>query len=633
MLVPSIFTVITGATVSNTGSMVFSKDVDVASSQVAGLFAAGEDEGAAQGEISLADGSTVTVTGSDVLDFGTVSSNITANGNNTWVQDNVQLGPIYTGVDDLSLEVKNLTAQEEAHSTISAGDNAFVMTKGVVTVSDSLTLVKTDDALEVGDEAAEAVGPGHVPQDRVYVYGTSGAATLNLSNNGNTQGRLVNVDRVYVGYTSDNSPASESSTLNVSGNWDFGGSRLVAGTEGPANLDGTVSNIESFMMTGSGKLNVLADANVTVQRLLGSESNVNGATITVNGNLTITGDDNDSDVNAEGSAVRDVTLTKAGLTIENGGTFAITDGAVDDVVDIGDPDNDGVTTVTVTEANWVKDKVAVAAGGTLRVDLGEINLGDSGAVTALKNDLIGDDKGILDLGDATYNVEHKDGLVQEDALVTGVTTSNIKDYVLDDEDGAISISTEVSAVQTSQAAGVTVSSASLTLSNASKNEGNVFVLNTDTSEAANVELSDGATITFANSGEGADVTLAEGKSGSATFRVGAGNTQNFNKIAVTNATVTGGTLNAESITATNNLDTTNNVLNVSGDITLGSATAVSTHNVVGSNISAESITLRGNTSNVNNFNVKGGSSVTVETFTGATDAIINIGTDGDEAAA
>ena len=657
---------LTGATVSNTGSMAFSKDVDVASSQVAGLFAAGEGDGAAQGKISLADGSTVTVTGSDELDFDAVKGKITASGKATWKQDNVSLGQIFNE-DKLALDVKKLTAEEKAYTATSKGDNAFVIEQGMITVSDSITLVKAEDALETGDEAAEAVAKGHVPQDRIYVYGSSGAASLKLVNDGSVTGSLVNVDRVYVGYTaSDDTAAQHSAALEVDGSWNFGDARIVAGQSGSVSLGGTVTNVDSLMLNGNGLVTVKEGANVTVQRLLGSESSATG-TITVDGTLAFTGDGlNDKEASSkEGEFVNDVNLTKAEVNVGAGGTLAFTTkDAWDDFLEV--TESDGVTSFkvlsdgdkTTDSGGWVSDNVTV--NGTLALELGDVNLGEKDNVDKLKTDLIGSGSGVLNIGSATYDLEvNEDGSVDYDNVAEGVSNSQTENAVVNvtANNNSNGVTGEFGSVALGTGTTLNVKQDSTLILNQAS-AGN-FV-NTADSEAADVTVKSGAAVVLNGSGTVGNI-VKDSKDSSATGTSAVlnanGGTQNVGAIELAKVTVqqgnydvksvsvenltltgadldvvgtvTGGTVTGNDIKATSGSIITSSSVNA-GTIILGSASDASTHAIVGSVITADTLTLQGASDQVNTLNVNGGSVIDVTTFTGVSGAEIKIGTDDTE---
>ena len=647
-----------GATVTNTGAITFNGDLDIASSAIDGLFGI-DGNSEAKGKITLAANSAVTVTGSDELDFDAVKDKITASSATTWTQDNVALGQIFNE-DNLALDVKNLTAEEKAYTATSKGDNAFVIEQGTITVSDSITLVKAKDALETGDEAAEAVAKGHVPQDRIYVYGSSGAATLNLVNDGSVTGTLVNVDRIYVGYKSSSHDAS----LNVDGSWNFADARIVAGQSGSVSLGGTVTNVNSLMLNGDGSVTVEEGANVTVQRLLGSEGGT-GA-LTVNGNLAFTGDGlNDKEASStEGEYVNDVNLLNTPVTVNAGGTLAFTtEDAWDDF--LKKTVTDGVTSYevlstggkTTDSGGWVSGNVTV--NGTLALELGNVNLGEKDNVETLKTDLIGSGTGVLNIGSATYDLEQSDkgdGSYDYDAIAEGVSNSQTENAVVNVNSGSASdgITGEFGSVSLADDAGSDLNvkqDSTLILNQASA--GN-FV-NTADSEAADVTVKSGAAVVLNGSGTVGDITKKGSEANTSAVLNANGGSQTAGKIDVASLTVQQGNVSVQSVTAetltltraglkvtgTGEESTANDITATSGStvtsssvkagtITLGSASATSIHAIVGSDITADTLKLEGDASNHNTLNVNGGSVIDVTTFTGVSGAEINIGTDDTE---
>ena len=375
---------VTGGSIKNTGTINFQgSDLTIDSTIASGLFSDAENS-----ILNLADGADVVVTGDTLLDLSKLTiadstadgNNLVASGNNTWTQDNVKLGTVLNSAN-LAFDVKNLTAETAPYAATSTGNNAFVIEQGEINVSDSITLVNGSGAL-----TADTV------DHRIYVIAKNEGdeATLNLVNDGSFTGKLNTVDRLYVGYKAASYTASGTSTLNVNGNWDFGGTRLAVNTSGTANLNGTVENIGIMQLNNAGTFNIGSNANVTVDRLLGGETGATG-TINVDGTLTFQGDGNDTDKNADGDDVLDIKLTTANIAINNGGTLAITGDAVDNVV------NDSGAVITT---NWSGDKVTLNAGATLSLDLGDITLTQA-QLSSLKSGLVKSGyKGSFDFGDS-----------------------------------------------------------------------------------------------------------------------------------------------------------------------------------------------------------------------------------------
>ena len=245
---------------------------------------------------------------------------------------------------------------------------------------------------------------GAAATDRVVIKAESAGSTATLNLIAADQGKITNIDRFNVGWTSK---ASGTSALNVDGTWDFGGARVTASNNGKVTLGGTVSNISDLMLEKNGAVTV--NGTVTVERLLAGEANNSGSTLELNGSLTVTGDG--SGDKGTQDYYNDVYLTQSTVNINNGGTLALTTAdALDDFLTVNKDASGAVTGITVSASGdkttdiggWDSTKVTLNAGGILQLNLAELGIDTltQAQLTSLKSSLVASgSQGSFDFGD------------------------------------------------------------------------------------------------------------------------------------------------------------------------------------------------------------------------------------------
>ena len=632
----------------NEGTINFSGDtLTLDSENFLALFA--QKEGTSgndnTGKLVLDENAEVQVEGNHQVDLTTSFGNIAANGNNTLYIENVKLGTTYNSAN-LTLDVNDLTVQGKPYPAVAVEDNAFVLEQGTITVSDIINLETT---------SGSATGDG--ADNRLYVYAKDSAttATLNLQNDGSITGNLGNLDRIYVGYAATSGTASGSSVLNVDGHWDFGDVRLTVNSGGSATLAGVVDNIGSLAFNNSGTVDIANGATVEVGRLLGNESNAEGAALNINGTLTITGDGVSETANAEGKYSNDFTLGDGvAVTVNTNGVLDIS--AADVMDDIFTVEEGSVTVAAPTDTKsdlggWTSG--SVAGNGKIVIDLTDSMFSgvewSKDSLESLKGELFDDSfTGLLEVGNITYDVNLEDGLTESD-LVDGVVVDKVKNETLTTSSDTVNISTSVGNLQVSGAGATIVAGKTVELNNGA----NGFVTGgTDD----NLTLKSGSAIVLNGSGTVGDIKQDDGVTSANVALNAQGGTQNvgdidvsvaeitagtYNTGSVTAATlnITGGTVNADdsattdaaadgAITATSSSAITAATVNA-GIITLGNSSSATDHVITSSVVNADSISLQGAAGPQNTFSVVGGSAVTAGTFTGVSGAQINVGTDGD----
>ena len=258
----------------------------------------------------------------------------------------------------------------------SAEKKRFTFSSGTITVHDELNGSSADQVL------------------RIHASAEDSNATLKLEAGANG-GELNNIERINVGL--DKSKGN--SNLNVTGKWNFNNARISVSSGGVAIIEGNVSNVDELMLDNNAQVTV--NGALTIDRLLGSQASGGDSTIAINGTLTVEGDDQLSD---EGKTVgdnkyaNDVQLTQTSVTINNGGTLAITKkDALDDFIKVtsGATAADTIVSVVTSGSNsgtfggWNNEKVDLLAGGTLQLDLGTLK------VTSLTTEELGKLKSAL----------------------------------------------------------------------------------------------------------------------------------------------------------------------------------------------------------------------------------------------
>ena len=299
----------TGGSMNNTGTVTVNADeLSVTDDYFAGFFK-GEEE--AKGKLNFS-GSAINVDGAVDLNKlgiirtdGALTTNFTLEDSATLTADTINLDSAYK-VDKLVLDTGTLN--------IDAGeDKKFIFSSGTITVRDVLN--------------------GAAATDRVVIKAEAGGSSATLNLTAAEQGKVTNIDRFNVGWTSK---ASGTSTLSVEGTWDFGGARVTASNNGKVNFDGTVSNVSDLMLEKNGAVTV--NGNLTIERLLAGEDNNSGSSLVLNGKLTVVGDNREGGDKGVTNYYNDVSLTKSTVTINNGGTFALVGS---DTLDDFLPDFDG----------------------------------------------------------------------------------------------------------------------------------------------------------------------------------------------------------------------------------------------------------------------------------------------------
>ncbi|HIV56251.1 MAG TPA: hypothetical protein H9898_10795, partial [Candidatus Anaerobiospirillum stercoravium] len=656
----------------NIGTITFDADnIALSEDNFAGLLA---KDGADQGKVNFS-GSEVNLTvdgDADLLglgvfgESGALSDNFTVETKlNLEAAGEVTLDSRFN-TSELTIDAKELTAKTAKYENVANKDYAFAIDQGTISVSDRVTL-------QDGSGSSKAD-----PDHRIYVIAKDGTtATLNLVNDGSTQGQLINVDRVYVGLYATSYKASGDSTLYVDGNWNFGGARLVADTSGTATLSGTVSNVGELVINRAGKIEIASNANVTATRLLGSESGASGS-IDINGMLTFQGDGRTETKNDKGEYANDISLTTTNININNGGTLAIAGAdAVEDIFNV----TSGASGITIDVATsggktsekggWNKDKVTLNAGGTLKIDLAYVTDPAQTSINAadlkkIKGALVkADYKGSFDFGSinidisgieisADKKVSYKDlndaGVndVQNVTGLEGVTVTVDSNTASD----GINLGNGAAAVELTTGTNyVTVDGSLILKSNGS--EGSNFVYTAPaqsggTATVADVKVATDSNVTLTGAGRigaitssttgtSANLTAGEGLAQSVegeidleTVTIGTG-TVNVAEDVTAKTLTLGGNLNNASESGANKL--TAETLTQSAGTTLTTnelvlgASGSGTNSALNGVVNADSITMEQSSSGANTLTIAGGV-VTSETFEGASGSIINVGTDG-----
>ena len=570
--------IVTGGSMSNTGTVVINSDqLSVTEEYFNGLFTKGT--GVTQGKLNFS-GSAINVDGAvDLNELGIIgtdgvltTNNFTLNESATLTANTISLDNAYKA-DKLVLDTGTLN--------IAAGeDKKFIFSSGTITVRDVLN--------------------GAAATDRVVIKAeTEGKkATLNLI--ADEQGKVTNIDRFNVGWTSK---ASGTSTLSVEGTWDFGGARVTASNNGKVNFDGTVSNVSDLMLEKNGAVTV--NGNLTIERLLAGEDNNSGSSLVLNGKLTVVGDNREGGDKGVTNYYNDVSLTQTTVTINNGGTLAITKAdALDDFLTVNKDASGAVTGITVSATGdkttdiggWSGDKVTLNAGGTLQLNLAELNVTSlsSTALKTFKESLVAEGfKGSFDFG-AGFTVDLSDNEELQTAIDNGeVSYSELASAGVNDVKGvADNAVVTVDSTTASGAAGINLSTGkavelegtntvnvnSLVLTNTT---GDNFVYTTTNGNevAANVAVTANGAVNLTGNGTVGSLTKASGATGtSAVLTAGQGAIQTVKgKIDLGEVTIGAGTVDVtESVTA--------DELNVNGTLTVSGGEGAVSIGTTGANI-------------------------------------------------
>ena len=640
---------ITGGSMSNTGTVIINTDeLSVTDDYFAGLFT---KSGENQGKLNFS-GSAINVDGAvDLNELGIIGTdgaltpNFTLEDSATLTADTVTLDTLYN-TSALTLNVKTLNAQSATNETLCKNDFGFIIKQGTISVSDSINLTRVSSVVN-----------NDTPEDRIYVYASSGDATFNMINDGSKAGTVTGVDRFYVGYGN----LTNKSTLNIDGNWNLTGvDRINVANSGAVTFGGTVTNLGDIRMEANGKVTVEAGANVSVGRLVDDGA----GSIEVNGALTFSGDGIDSDSGTKGPII-DFEINQSTLTINNGGTLAITGDAVDNVV------NDSGAVIT---SNWSGSKVTLNAGATLQLNLADngITSLDTTKLNALKSALVNTGyKGSFNFGD-DFSVTLEEDL-QNQITSGSVAYGDLVDAGVNDVQGVadgvtvtvtdteatngINLSNGASAVKLASGTDSVAVDGSLILAG---NGGN-FVYSEDaagTQTVADVSVKANSGVNLTGAGTVGDLTKAQSATNTtAVLIAGAGATQNVqgeinldtvtigqgtvevaDNVTATTLTLDGNLTNAaaqgstaKSITATTL--TQNGGTLVTNNLTLGASGAASTTSELKGVVSADSITILQATNTAagqgNVVHIINDSLVAADEFTAASGSVINVGTDGD----
>ena len=349
-----------GGSMSNTGTVIINAaELSVTDEYFNGLFTKGTDS--TQGKLNFS-GSAINVDGSVDLNGlgiigngGALTENFTLEGSATLTADTINLDSAYKA-DKLVLDTGTLNIDAS-----SAEKLRFTFYSGSITVHD-----------EINGSSANQVLRLHASED-------SSDATLNLAAGANG-GVLNNIERINVGLGN----SKGKSNLNVTGNWNFNNARISVSSGGVATIDGNASSVDELMLDNNAQVTV--NGALTIDRLVGSQASGGNSTIAINGTLTVEGDAQLSDegkTNGDDKYANDVQLTQTSVTINNGGTFAITTAdALDDFLSVTSGATAADTTVSVVTSGsnsgnfggWNKDKVTLNAGGILQLNLAELGI-------------------------------------------------------------------------------------------------------------------------------------------------------------------------------------------------------------------------------------------------------------------
>ena len=405
---------LTGGSMENTGTVnIYTDKISVSEDYFNGLFAGassnvtfGGSEINVDGEVDLNELGIIGADGALSGDKLTISKSSA-----TLAAGTINLDKAYNA-NKLVLDAGTLNIDAS-----SVGNKRFTFYSGTITVHDELNGSSADQVL------------------RIHASADQSNATLKLEAGANG-GELNNIDRINVGLGN----SKGKSNLNVTGKWNFNNARISVSSGGEATIDGNVSSVDELMLDNNAQVTV--NGALTIDRLLGSQASGGNSTIAINGTLTVEGDDQLSDegkTDGDNKYANDVQLTQTSVTINNGGTLAITkEDALDDFINVTSGATAADTTVSVVTSGsnsgkfggWNKEKVDLLAGGTLQLNLGELNIDSltSDKLSALKTALVKDPtKGSFDFGkidialsaDLEKEIASGNGSVSYDTLASG----------------------------------------------------------------------------------------------------------------------------------------------------------------------------------------------------------------------
>ena len=599
----------TGGKITNTGKVNFyASDIELSNENFAGLLTV-EDSKSGSVAFNYSGSTNLTVDGAvDLNGLGILSGDGTLTDNFKISSGSVNLTAGTISLDS-AYKVGNLSL-DAGTLNIDGNDedkNKFIFSSGTITVRNALN--------------------GAAATDRVVIRAANAgdSATLNLIASG--EGKVTNIDRFNVGWTSN---ASGTSTLNVDGTWDFGGARVTASNNGNVTFGGTVGNVSQLMLEKNGQVTV--NGALTVGRLLAGENNHSGSVLNINGSLTVTGDGK-ADKGTQ-NYYNDVYLTKSTVNINNGGTLALTTAdALDDFISVTKNDEGSITAISVVSSGgnttdvggWDKDKVTLNAGGSLQLNLADLGVTTitQDQLTTLKSGLVASgSKGsfnfgegltieldeslqtAIDSGEVSYGSLSSGGVNDVQGVADGVTVT----VTATEASTGINLSNGASAVEL--ASGTTSVAVNGTL--ALNGNGGNFVYTENTPDTpATVSVTSGSGVNLTGAGTVGSLTKVASATGtSAVLTAGQDDIQNVDgEINLDTVTIGQGTVNvAESVTAgeltvNGNLNvsdgagaitiTGDSVATIAGSVQAGAISSSGGMDVTGT-ILAESISLAAN---------------------------------------
>lgn len=620
----------TGGTITNRGNMTFSVGVDLSGATVTNTKTM-----TVNGDLSVDALSDLynNATKADEKASLTVSGNVTV-----------------TGADEFSLVsgygfTNSATANSD--TTLEALDSTVTIDS---TYNTKFDIIKADEVIAATADASK--GTFSIVSGST-VSAVSGFDLSTADASGDKSLTVAGTFNLGEGFTGTGSLGGENG-LNIDVNEATAGNAIFTISSGEWNL-------ESLTLT-SGNATVSAGASLTTEQL--NVTTNTGKALTVNGTLTLTGDD----VTGKDETVADVQV-KGNVNVNEGGRLVITGAdAINDVVTVNAPAT-GTTynTATVNSTNWTSGGVTVKGGGVLELQLGsDVVFQNAAAVETLKDQLwAATSKGILNIGDASYGLkDNGDGSYNYEDLAEGVSTSATADAVINvsvasgaagiaaNEYGSVYVndSKEATATTDIKLAGGTIFNKS--------NDKNSFASSAKT-EVLNLEItSDDGAVVFNGAGEIGSLTQSAGVSGAVLFQAGAG-TQTVGAITLHKATVGTG-----AVVSDDNVDVTEFVLNAgtsynnyddsgvprdSNEISVGKLTAageIATNTLTikaasanstseaSANIFAENFEIEASTGAfTNKFTVSNGATLTADTVTLGSGASVILGTDGDDSSA
>ena len=512
---------VTNSTVANTGTINLFGSLNVDS--LNGFYGIGDT---ATGTLKIA-GATVTVSGADQIDLS--KAKITGDTKSSLVAEKSTV----IVADGFENKAANIQAGTLKISPTTTDDKSFTQSGGSLVALNALT------------------SAGEANVKKLTVSGASSANTT-FTLGAASNGAITKIAEIEV----KGADASNKGTLNVEGKWDFGGALLSAGEHSETNIKAgaSASNISALKVGATSTINVAGTA--TIDRLLGSETG-NAGPINVTGTLNIKGDGK-TDKQTDGTYVNDVQHTTAQFNINAGGTLALTtQDAWDDILKV--TSGDGFSTFEVQTAAsddfgaWTVNKVALNAGGTLKIDLSGYTVADKAALDTLTTALAADAKGIVDFGGLNIKTveTNKDGTLDYDKMPSAKTNAT-KNLAVNITSGDASTGVKGS-MGSANVAGETLKTAQDSTLEFNNAKGGQFATNTTegaTDKTVNVTLASGSALKLNGNGSLGDIKADAGASDAAVV-LGANNgNQSVGEISVATLNVVGGNVTAGAVTTT-----------------------------------------------------------------------------------